>query len=164
MSEDEMQALMGSLIYDPASGKLRWAQMLSRKCPPGSEAGTPNKQRHLVIQVNRKRYMAHRVAWLLHYGKPPTGVIDHINGDGMDNRISNLRDVSQQVNQQNRRSPQINSGSGLIGASLHKMTGKWMAQIKTPEGQKYLGLFPTAEAAHAAYVNAKRQLHEGCTI
>lgn len=160
----QLNAIRNSLRYDKASGKLYWKQMLSKNVLPGREAGTVHRKGHIVIQVHGQRYMAHRIAWLLHYGVVPNGVIDHINGNGCDNRIENLRDVTMRTNQQNRRTPQSNSKSGLIGASFHRRTGKWVAQIKTPAGRKHLGLFITAELAHQAYLSAKRKLHEGCTI
>lgn len=164
MTDDEIATIRSALRYDPETGSLHWIRMLSKNVLPGREAGSPDRNGHLVVQVNKKRYMAHRLAWLLHYGDQPSGVVDHINGETSDNRISNLRVVTTQVNQQNRRTAQKNSKSGLLGASLHRHTGRWMAQIKTPSGSKYLGLFDTAESAHQAYVDAKRQLHEGCTI
>jgi hypothetical protein len=46
--------------------------------------------------------MAHRVAWALHYNKWPQHTIDHINRDGTDNRLENIRDVPQCVNNSNK--------------------------------------------------------------
>ena len=93
--------------------------------------------------------MVHR-AW-------PTGEIDHRDGDRGNNRIANLRDVSDAVNQQNRRNASRNSTSGLLGA--HRCGSKWYAKIGIDGKQKYLGAFATKEAAHAEYLKAKQSLH-----
>jgi hypothetical protein len=74
----------------------------------------------------------------------------------------NLRDASRRVNQQNMRRALSGSASGLIGA--HKKRNKWSSQIRVEGGLIKLGVFATAQAAHDAYVKAKRQYHAGCTI
>ena len=55
------------------------------------------------LWIDGRLYMRHRLAWLYVYGEFPAGQIDHINGERHDNRIENLRDVSPQGNQHNRR-------------------------------------------------------------
>jgi hypothetical protein len=89
-------------------------------------------------------------------------MVDHINGRRDDNRWCNLRDASRLVNQQNMRRAVAGSASGLLGA--HKKRGKWSSQIKVRGVLVKLGIFETADQAHAAYLAAKRQLHEGCTL
>src|SRR5690606_8595946 len=55
------------------------------------------------LWLDGRNYMMHRLAWLYVYGRWPRAMIDHINGDPRDNRIVNLRDVTNAVNQQNQR-------------------------------------------------------------
>ena len=98
------------------------------------------------------------------YGEMPKQNIDHINGIRDDNRIENLRDVSQKINLQNKRNPNANSTSKFLGVCWHKSRNKWQSQIAVNGKDKYLGLFETAELAHEAYLIAKRELHEGCTL
>lgn len=95
-------------------------------------------------------------------GEWPIGDIDHINGIRHDNRWSNLRVVSAQVNQQNRRRANANGRAGLLGVNPYK--NKFRAYIKIDGRTKYLGSYETADRAHAEYVAAKRQFHEGCTL
>ena len=73
------------------------------------------------------RLMAHRVAWAIYYGVWPTGMIDHINGDGLDNRICNLRDVTHKENARNSRRKATNK-SGCSGVMRDKHKKKWVAQ------------------------------------
>ena len=78
-------------------------------------------------------------------------VVDHINGDPLDNRRENLRVCTQKQNCQNRGATRK---TGLKGISLHKATNRWRAYIKIDGRQKHLGLFPTMEEASKAYAEA----------
>lgn len=166
MTEELTQARLRELLdYDPATG------LFVRRAVEGLQERWHDKpagyvlRGYLVITVDGRKYRAHRLAWLYIHGKWPEQEIDHRDGNKLNNRIANLRDVSHTVNGENRRQGEANgTGGGLIGASWFKARNKWMAQITVNRKQRYLGLFDTAEEAHAAYVQAKRQLHEGCTI
>jgi len=119
---------------------------------------------YISISINRNRYLAHRLAWLYENGDWPKQDIDHINGNRSDNRIENLRDVSHQVNCQNKRSIGKQNTSGFLGVNWRKDRQKWRAVISTRRKQKFLGFFDTAQEAHQAYLIAKRKLHEGSTL
>ena len=139
---------------------------VAKRVKVNSLAGTVRKQDggRLHIAFRGKRYLAHRLAWLFVYGKWPEGVIDHLNGNSLDNRISNLRDVSNTVNSQNQRKSRSDNQAGFLGVSWHSRTRKFLAQIQINGVKTHLGLFTTPEEAHAAYLAAKRKYHEGCTI
>lgn len=157
------EVLRSKLDYDPETGIFTWrARAGGKYC--GAVAGTPDGGGwgHLRIRVNYVSHAAHRLAWLYVHGEWPKQHIDHINGDPKDNRISNLRDVSNQVNQQNRRRVRACSSHPFMGATLTKRG--WMAKIRSEGKAIYLGTFETPEAANDAYVQAKRRLHPGCTI
>lgn len=111
--------------------------------------------------VRRKLYLAHRLAWLWYYGKFPSNEIDHIDGNRRNNRISNLRDVSRSVNNQNRKKANKRNQSGLLGVAYHKPTGLFRAIIGLNRKYTLLGYYDTPEEAHAVYLEAKRQMHEG---
>jgi hypothetical protein len=144
------------LEYDTDTGEFFW-----KRKPAGHKRTTGYVSVHLAdVEVK-----AHQLAWFMHYGKWPTGMIDHINGNPSDNRIENLRDVTALVNNQNVRKASINSKSKMLGACWNKASHKWQVQITDDSGKRhYLGLFDSPEEAHAVFIDAKRRLHEGCTI
>lgn len=93
----------------------------------------------------------HRALWEAVHGPIPHGfVIDHINGNGHDNRIENLRAVTMQVNNHNRGATKRNT-SGHKGVYWHKQRKKWNAQIMVKYKKHSLGLFDSAEEAGRAY-------------
>lgn len=103
---------------------------------------------YVVIQINRKLYKAHRLAWLLHYGEWPTLEIDHINGDKSDNRLSNLREATRQQNILNRRMFKNNT-TGVKGVS--RARNRFRAQLWHNGAPVLSQLFDTLEEAAAAY-------------
>lgn len=104
------------------------------------------------IYKDKRRYgiQAHRLAWYIYTGKMPVGQIDHVDRNPANNMESNLRDVTQSINQHNRAAK---------GYTIERSTGKYYAQIKLNGVQHFLGRFNTAEEATAAYKKAKLQLH-----
>jgi hypothetical protein len=86
----------------------------------------------------------------------PEGMcIDHINGNSLDNRRSNLRIVTSRENSQNKK--EHRSGR-LVGCSYHKKARKWQAEINIKGLSKYLGLFKTEIEANQAYMKAYNEL------
>jgi len=147
----DYKELSEELNYDPATGRFTWKK----------EAGTISNG-YRLLRVNQKNMWAHRVAWLLATGEDPEGmVIDHINGDRLDNRIENLRTATYSQNSANAKRHSRNT-SGLKGASKRikngRWTGRWQASITYQRQQMHLGEFDTKEEAHAAYLEAARRL------
>lgn len=80
-------------------------------------------------------------------------IVDHINGNGLDNRRENLRLATHSQNLRNSR-VSVSSTSGYKGVHWIKRAQKWQAMITANGKRKYLGSFDTAEEAHAAYCAA----------
>jgi hypothetical protein len=154
--------------YDPDDGVLRWRNPVKHSSQkPGDPAGRLTQYGYINVSIGGRAYMAHRIIWLMVTKSWPKGQIDHKDGIRNNNRWDNLRDVSAAVNQQNRRKAQVGSHSSLLGVYPNVTSKKnpWKALIKPIDGKlRHLGSFPTPEAAHAAYLEAKRELHEGCMI
>ena len=156
-------AVLERLEYDRTDGVLRWTKENVMQFA-GHVAGSLNKGNgYVTIRLCGKQLRAHRVVWFLCNGVWPTNDIDHINGNRSDNKIENLRDVPTEVNTQNLRQARKCSISGLLGVTRQRKN-KWGASIRKAGKVYWLGTFDTPEEAHSVYVNAKRQLHEGCTI
>lgn len=135
----------------------------------GRRVGSKNSYGYIVVRFKfsrvQHRFLAHRLAWLASHGSWPIGEVDHINGCRSDNRLSNLRCVDRSTNMQNQQKAQAdNKTSGVLGVSYSSGRGKWVAQIQTNGKKLQIGRFDTLDAARVAYLQAKRQLHAGCTI
>lgn len=118
----------------------------------------------MCIKALGKKCNAHRLAWLHFYGEWPAGEVDHINGIKTDNRIKNLRDAARELNSQNQRRAHHRNQAGLLGVTVDKARGKWLASIFHDGKKRHLGRFNSPEEAHARYIQEKRLVHPGCTI
>lgn len=166
------------LEYDPSTGSLTWkhrpVEMFSSTATRSAEhsarnwnskcAGRPALNKvgntgHKVGGIWGKSYLAHRVAWLIHYGEWPN-VIDHINGDQTDNRIENLRNVTQRVNAKNSRLRKDNT-SGQAGVTWLSRERRWQASINKNKGREILGYFKCKDEAIA--VRRAVQVERGFT-
>ena len=160
ISATELRALLN---YNPTTGVFTWATSAGGVLP-GSIAGNKNSNGYMVVGLGGVKYRQHRLAWLHTYGEWPIGMIDHVNGDRTDNRISNLRDVSRTINMQNRRAASIASASGVLGVYFSRKCGGYMASVTTGGKKKRRGPYASIERAAAAYLELKRKHHEGCTL
>ena len=91
----------------------------------------------------------------------PAMQVDHINGDGLDNRRCNLRCVTHSQNQMNRKGPARNGTSGHRGVSLNKRTGKWFAYIHSGGKHVHLGSFSEKTDAISARAEAAAKIYGG---
>lgn len=162
MTEELTQDRLKEVLhYDSETGVFTWTSRVGSKVVVGAEAGTTKTENGLTyvgIGLDYKMYKAHRLVWLYVNGSWPEGGLDHIDGDGANNRIENLRPCNQTQNMQNVRAHK-GSASGLLGVSWESRTKKWRAQIKAGDYHKRLGRFDDKIQAHQAYLVAKAQLH-----
>ncbi|MEP2955525.1 MAG: HNH endonuclease [Sulfitobacter sp.] len=158
------EVLRNLLRYEPETGKLFWQER-----PEGPQgwntryAGTEalrhvNSYGHCAGNIFGKNYYAHRVIWCMVTGAWPADVIDHINGDGADNRIENLREASCAQNQHNAKVRADNS-SGFKGVAWDRRHQKWRAYITCDGKRRHVGLFSSPLEAHAAQCAAASKYH-----
>lgn len=142
--------LKSSLDYDPDTGVFR------RK--NGSLAGALSDSGYVRIKIKDKSYQAHRLAWLYVTGRTPAHQIDHIDGDRLNNRFSNLREANRRQNNYNSTStPTVHSFPK--GVSRAYKSSKFRAQIKTGGRTRHLGTFDTEDDASEFYQLAAGMLH-----
>lgn len=143
-------------MYDKEAGELL--------CRKGGPHRTPGKVAGYLISNDYTSYRwvtlvgvaqpIHRIIWLMHYGVLPKGEVDHIDRNGLNNKIDNLRDVTPTVNRQNKRK-YCNNGSGYTGVNRRAATGKWTAYIRINRNLVHLGTFIAFEEAVAARQKAE---------
>jgi hypothetical protein len=156
------ERVLGLFRYDADTGVLTRLSFAGARGLVGEEPGYVNAQSgYRIVMIDGKNYRAHRVAWLWMTGSCPS-VIDHINGNRADNRWTNLREATGAMNAQNQRRPRADNKTGFLGV-LPNGTG-FAAQIQANGKSIHLGTFRTPELAHAAYVAAKREHHQGGTL
>lgn len=137
--------LMDFAAYDNTNGGFVIHTYRPGGLTIGSQLGTLRHGRMTTTIKNVTRSI-HDLVWLWFNGVLPEYYIDHINGDGSDNRISNLRDVPQKINTRNSRMKSNNS-SGITGVVWDKSRNKWKAQIMVNYKCIFIGRSSSIEEA-----------------
>jgi len=142
-----VEQLRGLLDYSMESGNFVWRKRQNNdvfnRVFAGKVAGFVHSRpsartNYIYIKILGVQYLAHRLAYLYCHGKPPSGEIDHIDGNGLNNRIGNLRDVDRRINSRNKPL-QKNNSSGANGVSWSRSRRKWVATISIDGKNKNLG-------------------------
>ena len=142
--------------YDMGTGEFNWKEPAPGR-PIGRLAGTLDGDSYRIIRVEGIVYKAHRLSWMRCHNQDPGEMqVDHINGDGLDNHISNLRLVSNTSNGRNTSISRHNT-SGFNGVNREKASGKWRARINVSGKKISLGLFTDKDDAIAARQAANEQ-------
>lgn len=150
------------LDYDQKTGVFRWKVGVARNVKTGAVAGYKNDLGYIKIGLDGSQHSAHRLAWLYVYGYLPENNIDHINRVCDDNRIANLREVSQQCNLRNSKTPRNNT-SGVCGVCYSKFDNKWRTAIMVNRKQYYIGLSVDFDEAVCHRLAVEQCLNwEGC--
>lgn len=163
------EVLRQLLRYEPDTGKLFWKERPEHMFPRARDCAAWNarhrdKEAFTTVgtsgyaegRVFRVLLRTHRVAMCIVNGEWPPHEVDHINGNPLDNRLSNLRLATRAENGRNQKTPS-DSSSGEIGVSFFKRDGSWQARISTGGKNIHLGYFPTKEEAVAARKSGERR-------
>lgn len=150
------------LSYDPETGEFTWRIATSSRTPAGSRAGCyadrpkSGKRHYVLLGIDGTLYLGHRVAWFYMTGRWPDGDVDHKDGDGWNNRFSNLRKAEHQQNMFNQKRRSDNR-SGVKGVYLYNDGRKSPYQVWL--NSKYLASFATLEEAAAYREEAASRSH-----
>lgn len=151
------QRLREAFSYCPATGDLRWKIRRKGKNRVGEIAGSITRG-HVIVVFEMQRLFAHRIIWKMQTGAEAGSLIDHIDGDGANNRWANLRLADHKGNSCNSKL-YSNSTSGIKGVSYDVARGKWCAYITVDQKKLQIGRFSSKQAAASARVSAADKLH-----
>jgi len=146
-------------LFEYKDGFLIYKTRTSNAIKIGDVVGSKQKDGgYIQMYFNKKRVRAHRLIWIYHNGDIPDKFqIDHINGIRHDNRIENLRLVTNTQNSYNRPKSR-KSTSGYKGVYWNIRAKKWESKIQIDGILKHLGLFISKELAYNAYCKAAKQV------
>jgi|688.fasta_scaffold1031559_1 hypothetical protein len=151
--------LKNALSYNENTGIFLWKQDNKfNRVKGGTKAGLIHAHGYVKICINRKSYMAHRLAWLYVHGYFPE-TIDHINGIRCDNRIENLRPCTRSENNYNSRMRSDNT-SGVKGVFWSTKYKKWVARIYVNKEGISLGYHTDFFEACCAIFSARKKYHK----
>jgi len=123
----------------------------------GSKSNIGRDKYYNVIGILGKIYYSHRILFLMKNGYYPLE-IDHIDGNGLNNKLSNLREATRQDNCMNK-SLNKNNTSGVCGVHWNKVENKWHASIGFNKKTKHIGNF--VNKSHAVNARKKAEVEYG---
>ena len=137
------------LIADRSSPTgLRWIKSHGRGRGGSPTSTKTNSTGRYVVCFDGRRFKAHRVVFYLTHGRWPA-MIDHIDGNPLNNAADNLREITNAENQHNQRCAK--------GYTFDR--GAYKVAIKVGGQDIYIGRFRTEAEARAAYLGAKKIYH-----
>lgn len=162
--------LRSIIDYNPDEGIFVWKarprehfatqrgmRVFNSQCA-GKQAGHQRHDGYLVVGIDYKEYLGHRLAWLWMTDEWPAIDVDHRDTNKANLKWDNLRLATAAQNLQNQKK-RVDNSSGYKGVYWNKTAKKWQAYITAFGKYKYLGLFETPEEAHIARNTAAKELH-----
>lgn len=134
-------------LFEYRDGKLFWKQKTSKysNIRVGYEVGYLDKNGYIIVVINSKHYKLHRIIWKMFYDTDPMEQLDHIDHDKSNNKIENLREVSQKENSKNQTKNKDNtSGYSNIYIRKDNVKKKYKVQFVS---EKHTKCFLTLEEA-----------------
>lgn len=155
MKED----MLNRFYYDESRSDLplRYKEKF-RKWDKGDVAGClpTNEREYAKVKFNNATLAVHMAVWIYFYGKPDDNlVIDHINGDKMDNRISNLRLISNDKNKRRGSLKKYKSNSSGMTGIVMSSCGKWKVSFRKCGVLYYFGVYSDIEEAKKVCINSR---------
>lgn len=157
----DQQLAIALFDYDPETGSLTW-RLSTNSFKKGEEAGSVSGAHGYTdyrnVVVFGDRYKAHRLIWLMRTGSWPSGHIDHMDGNGLNNKWDNLREATPSQNAMNQK-VRSDSASGCKGISYDKRRDMWYAYIDIDGSRVHLGRHENKDEAVAVRLAAEKRYH-----
>lgn len=150
LTVDRLRSL---LHYDPETGVFTWHETGMGRNLSRVAGGLVDRRAYVSISIDYRKYRAHRLAWFYVYGEWPA-VIDHIDGNGLNNALSNLRPALRWQNSANSKRSKANV-SGVKGVYWEARKARWCARIMVRGKYHYVGSFRDFEDAVKARKKAE---------
>jgi hypothetical protein len=144
-------------LFEYRDGILYWKISKAFCIQRGDVAGTINSKGYHVTSINYKPRLNHRLVFLMHHGYLPK-MIDHIDGDKLNNRIENLRPANPFENACNSKLRSKNK-SGYPGVSWSSQSGKWKVTIQIAGKKMHVGFYTSLEEAGKVSIEIRKENH-----
>jgi hypothetical protein len=144
------------LDYNQETGIFQWKIRTSNRIKVGDEAGVITKLGYRALSLLGKKEYCHRLAWLFVHGEMPD-CIDHINGNKLDNRITNLRNTTKAMNNKNQHISRTELMLGVSRYQSKNSDNKFRANIQDDGKTIHLGVFKTELEAFNAYMSYREK-------
>ena len=144
-------------LFEYSNGKLFWKDCGRKTNLIGKEAGTIDAGRRQIV-INKKHYKTHRLVYLMFYGYMPKEV-DHIDGNPLNNDITNLRQADRSEQNCNTKL-RVNSKTGIKGVSWDTNRNKWIVVVNKNKQTVYRNRFDDIELAELVAIEARDKFHK----
>lgn len=156
MATNVLQELANSLFFYDGENLL-WKKRQAKKTKIGDIVGSQSPDGYRYVKFNEKFTGVHRIIFLMAYGYLPEE-IDHKDGNGLNNRLENLRPATREQNQQNKK-PYRNNTSGAKGVTWKPSKKLWIVRVQTNNTRKHVGSFKDFELAALVADMAREKYH-----
>lgn len=126
-------------FFEYKDGDLYWKKDMNHITKAGNVAGSSTAKDYKNVIFNGRAHKVHRLIFLYHHGYLPE-VVDHIDGNPINNKIENLRAADSLKNSYNKKIP-LHNTSGVKGVHWHTQDKKWRVQFNVNGKSKYFGSY-----------------------
>ena len=144
-------------LFEYKDGAIYWNKS-REKVTAGNKAGYVANTGYLLVGIDKNLFLNHRIIFMMNYGYMPT-MIDHIDGNKLNNKIENLRDITRGQNRMNSKL-QSNNKSGVKNVNWNKKHKKWYVQLGVEGKKLYFGSYFDLNVAKFVAETMRHKYHK----